>query len=306
MAKRTYVVMGATGNIGRVLTENLLKQGHQVKALGRDQKKLSALKAKRAETVLIESFDQLAVLNNASKGADAFFSFIPPANTVDNFEAYQDKVGESIIAAIQKNNIPYVLNLSSLSAHLSEKTGPIKGLYRQEQRLNSLKGVNVLHLRPSYFMENLFWSIPVIKQYGVLATAFKENLSIPMVATLDIGIKAAEFLDRLDFKGSLAFEFVGPRAVTLSETAKLIGSVIGQPNLKYIQAPYAEVEKGMIASGVSPNFAKIMVELYKALNDGLCEPTQKITPDHQGKTTLEHFLKIFANVFSEKEMVSSN
>jgi len=77
MPKKTYAVMGATGHIGQVLTEKLLEKGHAVRALGRDEKKLSALKDKGAET-LSPAFDDAKGLADAFKGADGVFLMIPP------------------------------------------------------------------------------------------------------------------------------------------------------------------------------------------------------------------------------------
>ncbi len=84
--------MGATGHIGYVLSEKLLEKGHAVRALGRDAKKLSALKAKGAET-LSPAFDDAKALAEAFKGADGVFVMIPPNYAADDFAAFQDKAG---------------------------------------------------------------------------------------------------------------------------------------------------------------------------------------------------------------------
>ena len=164
MAEKKFVIMGATGHIGEVLVKQLLKLGHNVTALGRDWNKLSALESQGAQQETIEDFANTSALTGAFKDADAVFSFTPPGYSVDNIGSYQDKVGEAVKTAIQKNHIRYILNLSSIGAELPEGTGPIKGLYRQEQRLNLIADANVLHLRPGYFMENLLWLIPFLKK----------------------------------------------------------------------------------------------------------------------------------------------
>jgi uncharacterized protein YbjT (DUF2867 family) len=46
MKKFTFAIMGATGHIGHHLTEELLKRGHHVRALGREPLKLQELKTK--------------------------------------------------------------------------------------------------------------------------------------------------------------------------------------------------------------------------------------------------------------------
>src|ERR1700722_19236517 len=130
MANKTYAIVGATGNIGKVLVETLLKKGHQVHAIGRDKNKLQNLKNKGAEVFALASFDDSSALAKAFDKCDAVFSFIPPDYQQEDFEVYQDKVGESIKQALIKSKIRYVLNLSSIGANLQDGTGPIKGLQR--------------------------------------------------------------------------------------------------------------------------------------------------------------------------------
>ncbi len=146
MAK-TYAIMGATGHIGQVLTQELLQRGHRVKALGRNEDKLNALWAKGAEKVPVDTFEDAATLTKAFEGVDAVFSLIPPGGSEDDLGAYQDKVSAAITEAVKATKVPYVVNLSSLGAQLPDGTGPIKGLYRHEQRLNTLQDTHVLHLR---------------------------------------------------------------------------------------------------------------------------------------------------------------
>src|SRR5690242_2487192 len=99
MVKHTFAIMGATGNIGHVLTEELLKKGHKVHAIGRDKNKLQKLKEKGADTFSI-SFEDGNALATAFEGCDAVFSLIPPSATADDLGAYQDRVGEAIKQAL--------------------------------------------------------------------------------------------------------------------------------------------------------------------------------------------------------------
>lgn len=299
MVSKLFVVMGGTGKIGHVLCDSLLKNGHRVKALGRDQKKLGVLKNLGAEVVTIDDFGHLASLTSAFKGADGVFSFIPPGYSVDNYAAFQDTVSDAICKALQKNKIRYAINLSSLGANHSNGTGPIRGLYRHEQLLRTVSGLNVIHLRPSYFMENLFTSIPLIHQARMLGTPLRGDLPMPLIATWDIGLKAAELMQLMNVSGHAVFEFVGPRAVTMKETTKLLGNAIGKMNLEYVQIPYTDAEKGMVAAGIKPSTAALLIEMYKAINSGCCQPTQEITPANQGKITIEQFAESFAKAYKQ-------
>lgn len=295
MANKIFAIMGATGHIGHVVVEELLKQGHQVRAIGRDKNKLKKLKELGA-IVFSESFDDAQGLAEAFKGVDAILSFIPPAYSED-YETYSNRVSESIQQAIVKDKIKYVVNLSSIGANVSEGVGPIAFLHKHEKRLNAIPGINVVHFRPGYFMENLFRAIPDIKSSGKNASPLKADIPIPMVATHDIATAMVKFLNDLSFKGSSVFEFLGPQAMTPVEITAILGKAIGKPELKYEQLPIAEAEKKMLAAGMKPKTAKVMLEMYKAVNEGKILPTQQLTPEHFGKTKIEEFAKEFAKVY---------
>jgi uncharacterized protein YbjT (DUF2867 family) len=148
-------------------------------------------------------------------------------------------------------------------------------------------------------MENLFWSIPVIKGMGVHGTPLRADLKIPMVATRDIGMKAAEFLDHSAFSGASAFEFAGPHDLTLVQATRILGQAIGIPELPHVQFPYEDAKKGMVGSGMKPHMADLMIEMNQAFNEGRLEPTQELTAEHRGKTTIEEFAKVFAGAFRQ-------
>lgn len=289
MANKTYAIVGATGHIGKILAETLLKKGFRVHAIARDKNKLQPLKEKGAEIFPITSFVDSTALAKAFANCDAVFSFIPPIYQERDCEAYQDKVGQAIAEALTQTKIPFVLNLSSIGANLQAGTGPIKGLERHEKRLNAIPSLNVLHLRPGYFMENLNWTIPLIKSSGVISFPLRGDLPIRMIATRDVALKSAELLQALNFKGQTVFDFVGPKEITLEEAARVIGKAIGKPDLKYQQCSNQEAEKGMLEAGVSFSAGKLLLEMYKAFNEEKIKTTQEITSEHTGKTTLEEF-----------------
>lgn len=296
MAKVTYAIMGATGHIGRVLTEELLKKGHKVRALGRDVRKLQELKTKGAET-FSGDFSDSAFISKAFKGCQAVFTFLPPAYNAADFEVFEDSTGKAVAHAIVKASVSHVVNLSSMGASQSSRTGPIKELHLQEERLNSIPNLNLLHLRPNYFMENLLLYLPSIKNSGAIAAALKADLPLPMVATQDIALKAAELLTTLKFTESSVFEFTGPRVITMTEAVHVIGKAIGKPDLKYVQLSYQQAEKDLIASGMKHQLAKLIVEMHRAFNERKIVPTQQITSEHKGKTSLEEFAKTFSQIY---------
>jgi len=294
--KRTYAVMGATGHIGKVVAERLLKTGSQVHVIGRSAERLQGL-VNQGAIPHTGAFDDVEVLTGAFKGVDGVFAMIPPDYNTGDLLGFQDRVGSAIARALQTSRVQFVVNLSSVGAHLSERTGPIRGLHKQEARLNDIKELHVVHLRPNWYMENLLWSIPTIQSLGISGSPLRGDLPIPMVATRDIGAKAAEFLADLPVQGHTVFEFFGPRPVTMQEATTVLGRAIGKPELKYVQFAYEVTEEAMVGAGMSPDFARLLIELDRGLNEGLIRPTQPMTPEHLGQTTIEEFAQEFSAAF---------
>jgi uncharacterized protein YbjT (DUF2867 family) len=294
--RHSYTIMGATGHVGRVVAERLLKTGAQVRGIGRNSERLKGL-VDQGAIPYTGAFDDVEALQEAFKGADGVFAMIPPDHHAPDHLAFQDRIGSAIARALRNARVEFVVSLSSIGAHLGEKTGPIRGLHNQEVRLNDIKDLNVIHLRPAYFMENLLWSIPTIQSLGVNGSSLRGDLPIPMVATRDIGAKAAAFLADPAFQGHTAFEFFGPRPVTMQEVTTILGQAIGKPHLKYVQFPYEEAEKAMVGEGMSPDAARLLVEMNRSFNDGFIQPTQPMTPDHVGTTRIEEFAETFAAAF---------
>ena len=179
------VITGATGHIGSKMTKLLLAGGQKVQVIGRSIERLAGLAKQGAEPAAGDLGDTV-FLTRAFTGADAVFVMIPPNYATGDFRAYQKGISESIVSAVARSGVRHVVNLSSQGAHLPEGTGPIIGLHDLEERLNDLKGVNVLHLRPTYFMENLLMNIDLIRKMNIMGSAVRGDLKFAMIATKDI------------------------------------------------------------------------------------------------------------------------
>jgi uncharacterized protein YbjT (DUF2867 family) len=293
-----YTILGATGNIGKKIVETLAAQGEKVRMVARSEGRLRPLVGKYAEAFAGDILDT-EFLTQALTGADAVFTLIPPNYTAGDFLSYADKVGESIAKALQNAKIARVVNLSSVGGELSSGTGPITGLHRQEERLNRIKGLTVVHLRAAYFMENLLGSIGLIRTKGINGGAVRGDLRMPMIATRDIAAFAAERLVKREAGTSTAY-LLGPRDLTQAEATTTIGIKIGLPNLQYVTFPYAEAEKGLIAAGLSPDMSRLYVEMGRAFNEGRISVKREngiSTP-----TTLEEFCAtVFVPAFTQKK-----
>lgn len=289
-----YVIIGATGNIGKVIAETLLAQQTKVRVIGRDPNRLRSLTDRGAEA-RTGSVRDPAFLKSAFEGATAVFAMIPPNYQASNVRKEQDETGEAIASALQASGVSHVVNLSSVGAELEAGTGPIAGLHQQELRLNRLKS-NVLHLRPTYFMENLMQNIPLIRHMGINGSALRGDLPMPMIATRDIGAAAAARLLKLDFKGHTEALLLGPANLTLTDATRVLGAAIGKPELQYVQFGYEDAVKGMMQAGLSADVARSFVEMSRAMNDGKIFHYER-TPENTTPTTIEQFSKVFAAAY---------
>ena len=99
---------------------------------------------------------------------------VPPSMTSQNYRTDQDSASNAIAEAVEKARVEYVVSLSSVGADKAQGTGPVAGLYYLEQKLNTIPGLNALHLRPGYFMENTLAQVGIIQTMGITASQFGE------------------------------------------------------------------------------------------------------------------------------------
>src|SRR5205823_9212070 len=252
-----YVILGATGNTGSVVARRLLDRGKRVRVLGRDNDELAPFVNRGAYAFAADVLDTDA-LSRAFAGAQGVYALIPPDMSSPDFRAHQDRVTESIAKALEKGGVAQAVALSSVGADKPDKTGPVAGLHKMELRLAQVRGLNALHLRAGYFMENTLAQIGIIRSFGVMAGPVRADLPLPMIATRDIGAAAAEALLRLDFRGQQTQELLGARDVTYNEATKIIGTATGKPDLAYVQLPDEKVIQAMKGMGISSNKTTIV------------------------------------------------
>ena len=163
-----------------------------------------------------------------------------------------------------------------------------------ELRLAQVPGLNALHLRAGYFMENTLAQIGIIRSFGMMAGPIRADVPLAMIATRDIGAAAAEALLRLDFRGRQTQELLGPRDVTYTEAARVIGTAIGKPDLAYTQLPDDQVIQAMTGMGISGNMAQLLCEMSAAINSEYMKPLE---PRSEKNTTPTSFATFAQEVF---------
>lgn len=292
-----YAITGATGNIGSRVADILLARGEKVRLISRDAARLQQYVEKGAEPAVGDLRDT-SFLTDTFTGVKAVFGMIPPNCKERDFRSYQNIVGISIATAINNAGVTHLVNLSSQGADIRWGTGPILGLRDQEERLNGLRDVNVLHLRCTYFMENLLMNVPLIHEHGFAGSALRGDRKIAMIATKDIADRVAGHLLARDFSGKSHRDLLGQRDLAMQEAFTIIGRRIGISDLKYVQFSYEDAAKAMIDMGMSRNFSAAIVEMSMAINMGLIAVNRPRTDENSTATSIEEFATIFAEVYA--------
>jgi uncharacterized protein YbjT (DUF2867 family) len=294
--KKTITVLGATGKVGGKIAEILLNEGHTLKLVTRTADQLNKYRNLGAEIIPADLTDT-DTITKAFQNADSAFVMTPPNLAAFSYRTFQRSVGNAIIEAVQYSGIKHIVNLSSCGGHMHEGNGIIAGLAEQEVKLNQLKDVNVLHLRPAYFMDNALLNISLIKEMGINGTTADANHKIPMVATKDIALIAANHLVNLDFNGKTVQAILGDRDYSFKELTSILGNSIGMPGLQYLQFPIDQAKQAMISLGISEDVATDITNMETALKNGIMNYEQR-TIENSSPTSAEIFAKeVFAPLF---------
>ncbi|HKN77228.1 MAG TPA: NAD(P)H-binding protein [Candidatus Acidoferrum sp.] len=284
-----YVILGASGNTGKVVAETLLDSGQKVRVVGRNKGRLEGFTVLGADVFEANVTDS-AALTTAFTGARAVYALVPPDLASKDYRADQDAASASIAKALEASGVTHVVALSSFGADKLDKTGPVAGLHIMEERFSQIPKLNALFLRAGYFMENLLAQAGIIKNFGMMAGPVDADMKLPMIATYDIAVAAAEALAKLDFAGHQTRELHGQRDLNYLEMAKIVGAAIGIPNLTYVQLPADQVIQAMTQMGISKNMATLICEMADALNSGHMRMLEARSAANTTPTQFEEFV----------------
>ena len=281
----TYTVIGASGRIGRRIVERLLRAGHSVRAVGRNRERLDALVARGAEPVVAD-VENVTQMTRALEGARCAYTMVPPNRvTLD----YYARVGTTIAEGLRQTGVSHVVNLSGLGGHLAKNVGQISDFHALEQALNDVQGLNLLHLRAGFFMENLYRTIDEIRKDGVMSGLLRPDLAVPQIATRDIATVAADAMLRQDFGGVVTRELLGERDLDMREAARIVGEAIGKSELRYVQTPIERAERELLEGGSELTMVRHRLQMYIGFNDGSIRWLEERSAENTTPTSIETF-----------------
>jgi uncharacterized protein YbjT (DUF2867 family) len=276
-----FVIAGVTGNVGSVAAKQLLASGEKVKVLVRDQAK-GANWSKAGAEVAVGTLDDVKFLAGALKGAEGFFTLLPPNYGASGIYALQRKQADAIAAAVKESGVPHVVMLSSVGADLAEGNGPIKGLHYLENALRAT-GTKLTAVRAGYFQENVKNSLGAAKNAGIFPNMTPSaDYPMPMIATQDIGDLVAHEL-RFPSAKSEIVDLHGP-AYSIRQVAEKLGAKLGK-KLQIVDVPPQGQVAAMVQAGMSQEVAEIFAEMNAGFASGKIKPVGDRLK--QGRTSID-------------------
>lgn len=294
---KTYVITGSIGHISKPIIEGLVKAGKEVKVITSLLDRVSEIE-KTGAKALVGRVQDLAFLKQAFKNAEVVYTMIPPIWQTTNWRKSMNEVAANYAEAIRTSGVKYVVNLSSMGADVPNGVGPVSGLYDFEQMLNGIPGLQVKHLRPSFFFYNFINQAGLAKQAGIIGGNYGDGEKVFLVHTNDIAAVALEELLSLKFSGNSVRYILGDER-SGKEIAQVLGKAVGK-ELKWVEFSDDDQKQGLLQAGLSETHALGYTEMGKALREGIMQADARKNKPALSPTKLESFAKEFAQVFASQ------
>ncbi|MGW6620395.1 NmrA family NAD(P)-binding protein [Nocardia sp. NPDC055002] len=221
---KKVVVTTPVGHVGARVVQLLVQAGVRPTVLMRDPGRLDDAMREFVDVVRVDQGDSEAVVR-ATVGADRLFWVDPPALVDGDPVAGFARMGASAARAVVENGIEATVFVSSVGAEKRGGAGEIDGLARTEELLDKT-GANVAHLRCGYFFTNLLTQLDEIRA-GTLSTPWPPDHAMAWVDPRDIGEVAAARLLSDAWSGRVVQAVHGPRDLTFTEVAEILGRQLG-------------------------------------------------------------------------------
>ena len=305
------IITGSLGNISKPLAQILISQGHTVTVISSDPKKRANIEMLGAAAA-IGSLSDAAFLTETFTGADAVYAMIPLSFSEPDLGEYMHTVAQNYLQALKAAGTKRVVLLSGWAADLVKAENV-------EDVFDGLDA-SLTILRPGSFYTNFYQSIDLIKgkgltgkfltlrysglwalltgKTGLLMGNYGGNDRIVFVSPLDIADAAAEEL--LLMPKEKTIRYVGSEEMTCNEAARIIGTAVGKPWLKWVLLSDKQMLQGLKMAKLPEKLAETLVEMQAAMHSG--QPLENFhrNQPRMGKVKLADFAKEFAEVYHQQ------
>jgi (4-alkanoyl-5-oxo-2,5-dihydrofuran-3-yl)methyl phosphate reductase len=258
----TYLITGASGNIGSRVVERLLERGERPRVFVRDPVRARARFGDRVDIVVGDLSDP-ASLAPALQGVDALFL----VNTGPELAARD----EAAAIAAKSAGVGRLVKLSSMDAQQGLAIGAWHACGEAAIRGS---GLAFTFIEPTGFMSNaLLWARSV-RAEGVVRASTGEG-RIAFIHPEDIAAVSTMALTTREYVGQ-TLAITGPEALSYGEATGLIGAAIGK-TLRFEAITDEQIRRRMIGTGMPEAETEAHVALWCAVREGrLCTVTDTV------------------------------
>jgi uncharacterized protein YbjT (DUF2867 family) len=237
---------GRIGGVGRTVTELLLKLGHAVRAMVRNEdERAQALRDMGAE-VVVGSLLDLGSMHRAIAGCETMYFGMSVSDT------YLEATVNA--AAVAKHHgVKAFINMSQMTVSqmsITETTASPqhKLSWLAEQALN-WSGVPVVHVRPTVFLEGLFLIMTAdsVKKSNQIRLPFGEGKTSSIAAEDVARAVAALLVDPQRHIGK-TYHLAGPQSENMYFYAQEYSKALGR-TITYQDIPVESWRNGLLQSG---------------------------------------------------------
>jgi uncharacterized protein YbjT (DUF2867 family) len=281
-----YTVVGASGQVGSVIVEQLLRKGETVKGIVRNEEKQAALRKKGAQVAIADAFD-LPALQAAAEDTTILFVLTPEVAHSKDIIGDTQKILDHYRQVVQHNtSIRKVVALSSVGAEHATGTGNLQMSYMLEHAFTGLPEEQVF-IRPVYYFSNWMVYLPVIKEKKVLPSFMPADFLLLMISPMDVAALAADILvkEEKDTERRI-YQLEGPASYTPADVAAAF-SVALQENIQVDEMPREQWRSNLQEAGFTENAIKNFCEMTDAVIAGKAKMLDKGMIRQKGRT-LEH------------------
>ncbi|TRW14952.1 NmrA family NAD(P)-binding protein [Glacieibacterium frigidum] len=264
-----FIVMGATGNVGAAVADELLAHNEEVTILTRHPEDADAW-TKKGAIVARADVNDIASLREAFRRGRRAFLLYPPADPSGNTDATERRSIANILAALAGSDLEKVVAASTYGAQPGEAIGDLSTLWEVEKGLQS-QPIPAAINRGAYYMTNWLSFTETVRETGTLPSMFPVDTQMPMVAPADLGKAAAtRLLGSVGDTGIRYFE--GPKRYTPQDVANAFAMTLGR-EVRVDVAPRTTWEAAFEGAGFSPEAASAYARMTAvSLDSGFDKP----------------------------------
>lgn len=251
-------VTGATGHLGRLVVEQLLKQvpASQLVAVVRDGAKAADLAA-RGVAVRVANYDQPGTLAAAFAGVDKLL-LISGSEVGKRIPQHQ-----AAIAAAKQAGVKLLAYTSLLRANTARMSLSVEHVATEKAISDS--GLPFALLRNGWYLENYTENLASALEHGALLGA-AQNGRIAAAARADYAAAAAAVLTSDGHAGKV-YELAGDAAFTLTELAEEVAKQSGKA-VVYKDLPAAEYAATLQSFGLPAPVAEMLASADEGIARG--------------------------------------